>query len=364
MSTQPHDIWNAPPGIWSIQTFIEKIPKVELHLHIEGSLEPELMFTLAERNNIKIPYSSVEDVRAAYQFTDLQSFLDVYYLGMSVLLHEQDFYDLTMAYFTKVAAENVKHVELFFDPQGHTARGVKFDVVINGISKAMKMAETTLGVTSYLIMSFLRHLSEEDAFATLAESVPHRDKIIGVGLDSSEVGNPPEKFQRVFAEAKKLGMRLVAHAGEEGPPEYIFQALDLLTVERIDHGVRSIENDDLIARLVENKVCLTVCPLSNEKLKVFPQMKDHPMKRILDRGICANINSDDPAYFGGYMNANYLSASRALGMTPKHLVLLTHHAIEGCFLPREGKDKLIALLTDFLTKQRLVPQSDVLEGLN
>ncbi|MGH8807374.1 MAG: adenosine deaminase, partial [Noviherbaspirillum sp.] len=290
----------------ALRSTVQKMPKAELHMHIEGSLEPELIFALAKRNGVPLNYASVEDLRRAYAFTDLQSFLDIYYAGASVLLTEQDFYDMTRAYLLRARADNVRHGELFFDPQTHTERGVAFATVINGIHRALQDARAEWGMSGALIMCFLRHLSEEDAFATLEQALPHRDKFIGVGLDSSERGHPPEKFARVFARCKELGLRLVAHAGEEGPPEYIRTALDLLQVERIDHGVRCLEDAVLTQRLVRDKVPLTVCPLSNVKLRVFDKPGDHNLVKLLDAGLMVTVNSDDPAYFGGYVNDNFV----------------------------------------------------------
>jgi adenosine deaminase len=289
-----------------------RLPKAELHIHIEGSLEPELIFALAQRNGVPLAYPSVDALRAAYAFTDLQSFLDIYYAGASVLLHEQDFYDMAMAYFRRAAADNVVHAELFFDPQTHTERGVPFATVIDGLARACADAQTQLGVSALLILCFLRHLSEDAAFATLEEAKPHRDKFVGVGLDSSERGHPPEKFARVYAEAAKLGLHRVAHAGEEGPPAYIASALDVLGVERIDHGVRCLEDPALVARLARDRIPLTVCPLSNVKLCVFPSLDRHNFARLLAAGLCVTINSDDPAYFGGYMNRNWIETFAAL----------------------------------------------------
>ena len=295
---------------------LRAMPKAELHIHIEGSLEPELIFALAQRNGVPLAYPNVEALRAAYAFTDLQSFLDIYYAGASVLLKEQDFFDMAMAYFERAAADHVVRAELFFDPQTHTERGVPIKTVIDGLSRACAEAEARHGISAALILCFLRHLSEEAALATLEDALPHieraRDKIIGVGLDSSERGNPPEKFARVFARCRELGLHLVAHAGEEGPPEYIHSALDVLHVERIDHGVRSIEDPALIQRLARERMPLTVCPLSNVKLCVYPTMAQHQLPALLAAGLCATVNSDDPAYFGGYMNANFLATFEAL----------------------------------------------------
>lgn len=324
--------------------FIEGLPKVELHLHIEGSLEPELMFALAKRNGITIPFSSVEEVAAAYDFSNLQDFLDIYYQGMNVLQTEQDFYDLTWAYLTKMAAQNVRHVEIFFDPQGHTERGVAFATVMDGIARALDDGEEKLGITSHIIMCFLRHLSEESAFATLEDAMPYTDRIIGVGLDSSEVGHPPSKFARVFAKAREMDMLIVAHAGEEGPPEYVWEALDELHVNRIDHGNRSLEDDALVRRLVKEEMPLTVCPLSNLKLCVVKDLKDHPLKKMLALGLKATINSDDPSYFGGYMNENYKAITYALELDRDALVTLARNSIDASFVDDGRKETLRAEL--------------------
>ncbi|WP_418316060.1 adenosine deaminase [Piscinibacter sakaiensis] len=296
----------------ALPALLRSMPKAELHIHIEGSLEPELIFALAQRNGVELAYPDVESLRAAYAFTDLQSFLDIYYAGASVLLKEQDFFDMAMAYFERAVADNVVHAELFFDPQTHTDRGVAFETVIDGLSRACATAQRELGISSALIMCFLRHLSEEAAFETLEQALPFRDRITGVGLDSSERGHPPEKFARVFARCRDLGLRLVAHAGEEGPPAYVWNALDLLQVERIDHGVRSIEDPDLMKRLAKEQVPLTVCPLSNVKLCVYKTMAEHQLPALLDAGLIATINSDDPAYFGGYINQNFTETFAAL----------------------------------------------------
>ena len=298
--------------------FVRDMPKAELHIHIEGSLEPELIFQLAQRNGVSLPYASVEALRAAYAFTNLQSFLDIYYAGASVLLKEQDFYDMAWAYLQRAAADHVVHAELFFDPQTHTARGVSMQTVIDGLHRACVDAKAQLGVDAKLILCFLRHLSEQSAFETLEDALPFRDKFIAVGLDSSELGHPPEKFARVFAKARSLGLEAVAHAGEEGPPEYIWQALDILKVERIDHGVQAFRDPDLIRRLANDRIPLTVCLLSNVKLCVFPDLAAHNIDRFLDLGLCVTINSDDPAYFGGYLNENFVQtfqAKPALGVT-------------------------------------------------
>ena len=330
--------------------FIEEMPKVELHLHIEGSLEPELMFALAQRNKISIPFKTVEDVRKAYNFSNLQDFLDIYYQGMNVLRTEQDFYDLTMAYLKKIAAQNVMHAEIFFDPQGHTDRGVAFETVVDGITRALNDGQKNLNLSSRLIMCFLRHLSEEDAFKTLEQALPHKNKIIGVGLDSSEKGHPPSKFQRVFAKAREHGFLIVAHAGEEGPPEYVVEALDLLRVDRIDHGNRSLEDAALTSRIAASKMALTVCPLSNLKLCVVKDMKQHPLKKMLSLGLKATVNSDDPAYFGGYMNENFKAVADALGLEKQDLITLTRNTIDASFLNDAEKKQLHTRLDAFVKK--------------
>jgi len=295
-----------------LPALLHRMPKAELHLHIEGSLEPGLIFRLAQRNGLKLPYTDVEALRAAYAFTDLQSFLDIYYAGAGVLLKEADFFDMAWAYFERAAADNVVHAELFFDPQTHTVRGVPFEPMIVGLEHACRRAHAEFGLSAKLIMCFLRHLSEEDAFATLEQALPYRQHFIGVGLDSGERGNPPEKFARVFAKCRELGLHVVAHAGEEGPPAYIESALDVLKVERIDHGVRCVESPELVARLAASCMPLTVCPLSNVKLRVFDTLADHNLCALLDAGLCATVNSDDPAYFGGYINDNFVQTFAAL----------------------------------------------------
>ena len=316
---------------------LRAMPKTELHMHIEGSLEPELIFQMAKRNQVQIPYSSVEVLRAAYAFTDLQSFLDIYYAGASVLLQEPDFYDMAWAYFLKAQADNVVHAELFFDPQTHTARQVPMATVINGLHRACVDAHTKLGISASLIMCFLRHLSEEEALQTLEQAKPHLDKIIGVGLDSSERGHPPEKFERVFAQARALGLHVVAHAGEEGSPAYIWGALDLLKAERIDHGVQAIHDAALMQRLAQERIPLTVCPLSNQKLCVFPNLADHNLGAMLDQGLCVMLNSDDPAYFGGYLNDNFLQTFAALPLTAAHAYQLACNSFEASFVPQAQK---------------------------
>lgn len=311
---------------------IDRLPKAELHLHIEGSLEPEMLFALAERNGVAIPFASAAEVRAAYDFSNLQDFLDIYYQGMSVLLTEQDFYDLTWAYLQRAHADNVRHVEIFFDPQGHTERGVAFETVIKGITRALDDGEAKLGITHRLIMCFLRHLSEEEAFATLEEAKPWLARIDGVGLDSSEVGHPPSKFERVFAAARDLGLKVTAHAGEEGPPEYVHEALDLLKVQRIDHGNRALEDTALTQRIAAEGLTLTVCPLSNLKLCVIDKIEDSPVARMLDLGLAATVNSDDPAYFGGYVNDNFRAIADALDLSRAQLVTLARNSFTGSFL--------------------------------
>lgn len=328
--------------------FIKGMPKVELHLHIEGSLEPELMFALAQRNNIEIPFKSVEEVRAAYNFSNLQDFLDIYYQGMNVLRHEQDFYDLTWAYLERMAQQNVQHVEIFFDPQGHTERGVAFSTVLDGISRALEEGRKKLGVTSHIIMCFLRHLSEESAMKTLEESLPYKSRILGVGLDSSEVGHPPSKFARVFDKARKEGFLIVAHAGEEGPPEYVWEAVDQLKVDRIDHGNRSLEDEKLISRLVTDGTALTVCPLSNLKLCVVKDMRQHPLKKMLSLGLKATVNSDDPAYFGGYMNENYSAVVDALQLERNDILTLARNSIHASFADEARRKKLLENLENYV----------------
>ena len=315
-----------------LAAFIRGLPKAELHLHIEGSLEPEQMFEFARRNGVKLPFASVEEVRAAYAFSNLQDFLDIYYQGAQVLLTTADFHDLAMAYFRRIAADGARHAEIFFDPQTHTDRGVPFAVVIEGLLSGMDEAEQTLGVTSKLILCFLRHLSEEAAFETLERAGPWLDRIAGVGLDSSEVGHPPAKFAKVFAAARKLGLKVVAHAGEEGPPDYVYEALDLLEVDRIDHGNRALEDDALTERLAREGMTLTVCPLSNLKLCVVGDLTAHPLKRMLALGLRATVNSDDPAYFGGYLGQNWIETAEALDLSRDELIVLAKNSFTGSFL--------------------------------
>ena len=333
-----------------LNTFIEKMPKAELHIHIEGSFEPELMFEIAKRNNIKIKYKSAEDVRNAYRFNNLQEFLDIYYQGAAVLITKKDFYDLTMAYLRKAHSENILHTEIFFDPQTHTDRGISFNTVISGILDAMDDARNEFGISSMLIMSFLRHLSEEAAFETLEQAMPWKEKIVGVGLDSSEVGNPPQKFERVYRKAKELGFKLVAHAGEEGPPQYIWDSLNLLKIDRLDHGNRSLEDSKLINELVKREMGLTVCPLSNDKLQVVDKMTNHPIKKMLDLGLKATVNSDDPAYFGGYINENFKAVAQALGLIKDELYLLARNSFEVSFASEQRKEEMIELLDNYFNK--------------
>ena len=325
-----------------LNAYIAGLPKAELHLHIEGSLEPELMFELAQRNGVDIPFDSVEAVRAAYDFSNLQDFLDIYYAGANVLLTRKDFEDLAFAYFQRAAADSVRHAEIFFDPQTHTDRGVPFAVVVEGLIAGMDRAKAELGVTSGLILSFLRHLSEDEAFATLEMAKPYLNHFIGVGLDSSEVGHPPSKFVRVFAAARDLGLKLCAHAGEEGPPAYVHEALDLLHIDRIDHGNRSMEDESLIQRLAAEQMTLTVCPLSNLKLCVVKDLKDHPVPEMLRRGLHVTLNSDDPAYFGGYVNENYRQLAEAVGLTREQLTQIARNSFEGSFLSDAEKLERLA----------------------
>ncbi|MGO2498724.1 MAG: adenosine deaminase [Vibrio litoralis] len=330
-----------------IIAFIQGLPKVELHLHIEGSLEPDLMFELAGRNNVEIPFNSPEEVQAAYQFEDLQSFLDIYYQGANVLINEQDFFDLTWAYLLRCKQDNVIHAEIFFDPQTHTARGIAFETVINGIDKAMQKGREELGISSQIIMCFLRHLDQDSAFETLKQALPFKDKIIGVGLDSSEQGHPPEKFKEVFEAAIEHGFLTVAHAGEEGPAANIHNAMKLLGVSRVDHGVRCVDDPELVKQLIEDRTPLTVCPLSNTKLKVFEDMSDHNIVDLLRQGLCVTINSDDPAYFGGYMTDNFMAVAEALPVSQEELQAFSLNAIEASFITDEEKQRLVDQVTHF-----------------
>ncbi|MBY7804572.1 adenosine deaminase [Vibrio fluvialis] len=333
-----------------MKEFIQQLPKVELHLHIEGSLEPELMFDLAQRNQIAIPFSSPDEVRAAYQFSNLQSFLDIYYQGANVLIHEQDFFDLTWAYLLRCKQDNVMHTEIFFDPQTHTARGIAFETVINGITQALEKGQQELGISSQLIMCFLRHLSEANAMLTLQQALPYKDKIVGVGLDSSEQGHPPEKFQQVFRQAREAGFITVAHAGEEGPALNIRNAIDLLGVQRVDHGVRCVEDAALVQELKQTRMPLTVCPLSNLKLKVFTEMEQHNIVDLLRQGLCVTINSDDPAYFGGYMTDNFMAVADAHPMSHQELAQFTLNAIEASFISDAEKAHMNAKVHEVLAR--------------
>jgi adenosine deaminase len=321
---------------------IKRLPKCELHIHIEGSLEPELMFGLARRNGVKLRFDSVEAVRRAYQFRNLQDFLDIYYQGMSVLLTEQDFYDLAFAYLQRAHADNVRHVEMFFDPQGHTARGVAFDTVIGGLSRAIADAEAQFGVRASLIMCFLRHLDEADAQKTLDSALTFKDKIVGVGLDSSEAGNPPSKFKNVFRRAREAGFFLTAHAGEEGPAAYVWEALDILGVGRVDHGNHSLDDDALVARLVRERMALTVCPLSNLRLRVVEDLKAHPLRRMMDKDLVVTLNSDDPAYFGGYVNDNYRAVSDALLLNRDEIAAIVRNGFHASLMSDAEKQKALA----------------------
>ena len=323
---------NPKPSTADLPSLLRAMPKAELHIHIEGSLEPELIFALAQRNGVPLAYPSVEALRAAYAFSNLQSFLDIYYAGASVLLQEDDFHDMAWAYFQRAAADHVVHAELFFDPQTHTERGVAMATVIRGLKRACDRAQAELGISSALILCFLRHLSEEAAFQTLEQALPHRAHFIGVGLDSSERGHPPEKFARVFARCRELGLHVVAHAGEEGPPAYIWNALDVLRVQRVDHGVRCLEDPALVQRLAADRMPLTVCPLSNFKLCVFKTLAEHNLPALLDAGLCATVNSDDPAYFGGYLNQNFVDTFAALPqLTRAHAYTLARNSFEASF---------------------------------
>ncbi len=329
-----------------IADLIRRIPKAELHLHIEGTLEPELMMALAERNGIELPYSNVEEIRKAYEFSDLQSFLDIYYEGAQVLVEQEDFYDLTWAYLERAQEDNVRHVEIFFDPQTHTERGIEFRTVLDGIHSALVAGEAELGITFRLIMCFLRHLSADEAMSTLDAALPFKDKIDAVGLDSSEVDHPPSKFKDVFDRARKEGFLTVAHAGEEGPPEYIWEALDLLKVERIDHGVRCLEDPALVERLAREEIPLTVCPLSNVKLRVFETLQQHTLKQLLEGGLHVTINSDDPAYFGGYVGQNYLVTQQALDLDAGDIERLAKNAITASFLGNAEKEGHLAAIDE------------------
>ena len=324
-----------------MKSFIERMPKAELHLHIEGTLEPELMFELASRNRIDLPYKTPQEVKKAYQFSDLQSFLDIYYQGSRVLVRDRDFYDLTWAYLTRAKQQNIRHAEVFFDPQAHTERGVPIGAVIEGIHRALRNGERDLGISSKLILCFLRHLSAEDAMRTFESALPYRDYFAGVGLDSSERDHPPEKFTNVFARARAEGFFVVAHAGEEGPPEYVWQALDTLRASRIDHGVRAIEDAALVERLRAERVPLTVCPLSNVKLRVFDSIHDHNLPELLEADLCVTINSDDPAYFGGYINENFIAVQEAFNLTKEEVLELARNSFEAAFLTSEQRGEIL-----------------------
>lgn len=330
-----------------MKDLIAKLPKAELHLHIEGSLEPELMFSLAKKNNIALPYQNIEAVKNAYNFTSLQSFLDIYYAGANVLINESDFFDLTWAYLLRCKEQNICHTEIFFDPQTHTSRGIAFKTVIDGITKALQKGEKELGISSFLIMCFLRHLSEKEAFETLQASLPFKHLIIGVGLDSSEVGHPPSKFQNVFEAAKKEGYKIVAHAGEEGDSSYIWEAINLLQVERIDHGIRCDEDETLVTLLIEKQIPLTVCPLSNIKLKAVKKMQEHNILKLLRQGVLVTVNSDDPAYFGGYINENYEAICDNLDLSKEELKTLASNSFKASFLNEAKKHHFIAQILQY-----------------
>jgi adenine deaminase len=333
-------------------TLVQSLPKCELHIHIEGSLEPELMFALARRNGIRLPYASVEALRQAYRFRNLQDFLDIYYRGMSVLITEQDFYDLGWAYLERAHADNVRHVEMFFDPQGHTGRGVAFATVVSGLHRAVVTAERELGIHASLIMCFLRHLDEADAERTLDAALGFRERIVGIGLDSSEVGNPPSKFKRVFARAREAGFFLTAHAGEEGPASYVWEALEELGVARVDHGNRSVEDGVLVGRLAREQIALTVCPLSNLRLRVVDDLAHHPLRRMLDKGLLVTVNSDDPAYFGGYVNDNYAAVSDALALGRDAIATLVRNGIKASLMPAAEKERALADVERVLAQSR------------
>tara|TARA_Y100000590_G_scaffold69033_1_gene75292 strand:+ start:2398 stop:3399 length:1002 start_codon:yes stop_codon:yes gene_type:complete len=325
-------------NIDNVVNFINKTPKSELHIHIEGSLEPDLMFKLSKRNKIEIPFKSVEDIKSAYNFSNLDSFLKIYYEGSNVLITEEDFFDLTWEYILRCKKDNIVHTEIFFDPQSHTSRGINFNLVINGIYKALTKANKEFGITSRIIMCFLRHLDERSCFDVLKEAINHKDKIIGVGLDSSEKGNPPQKFKKLFQEAIKEGFLTVAHAGEEGPPEYIWDSLNLLKVKRIDHGVQCLKDDKLVENLKKNNIPLTVCPLSNIKLCVFDKLENHNLKKMLDKGLRVMVNSDDPAYFGGYLNTNLIETSKALNLSLEEVKILIQNSFKSSFLDEKSKN--------------------------
>ena len=335
-----------------MKTFIQNLPKAELHLHIEGSFEPELMFKIAKRNNITIPFKSVQEIEEAYKFDCLQDFLDIYYQGAGVLIYEQDFYDLTYSYLEKCAAQNVRHTEIMFDPQTHTERGVSFETVITGISNACKDAEEKLGVTSLLIMSYLRHMSEEEAFKTLEQSLPFKHLIKAVGLDSSEKGNPPSKFKNVYKASVEAGYIPVAHAGEEGDADYVWEAIDILGIKRIDHGNNSLQDAELVSEIIKRDLALTVCPLSNTALQVVKDLKDHPLKKMMDLGLKVTINSDDPAYFGGQVNKNYEDVEAALNLSKEDLYVLAKNSFQYSLMDESKKEKYITELDNYYSKQK------------
>ncbi|MEM2249108.1 MAG: adenosine deaminase [Candidatus Bathyarchaeia archaeon] len=335
----------------SLETLIREIPKAELHLHIEGTLEPEMIIEIARRNSIQPKYGNVEEARKAYNFRNLQDFLDVYYEGVKVLQKEQDFYDLTWAYLERARSQNVLHVEVFFDPQAHTRRGIKFDVVVTGIHKALKDGEKKLGISTKLIMCFLRDLDVDSAFKTLEEALPYKDWIVAVGLDSAEVGNPPSKFQKVFEKAIDEGFLTVAHAGEEGPAEYVWEAIKLLKVSRIDHGNHALDDENLVKELARQKIPLTLCPLSNLKLGVVKSMKEHPLRKMFDKGLLVTVNSDDPAYFGGYINENYIAVQRALRLDAHHIFELAKNSFQASFLSEQKKQEMLARLESFRARE-------------
>lgn len=331
-----------------IEKLIKKIPKAELHLHIEGSFEPELMFAIAKRNKIEIPHDSIESLRSTYEFNNLQEFLDIYYQGVNVLQTQQDYYDLTWAYLLKAQADNVVHTEIMFDPQSHTERGVSVDTAISGIHQALTDGQYKLGISSYLIFSLLRHLSEEECLEALELAIPHLDKIKAIGLDSSEMGHPPEKFAQLYKRADELGLLKVAHAGEEGPPEYVWSAIDVLKIDRIDHGNRCLEDEKLVEYIKEKQLTLTVCPLSNLKLQVVDDLTKHPIKIMLDKGLNVMINSDDPAYFGGYVNDNFLAIAKALNLSEEYIIQLVKNSFTGSFLPEEQIQKHLTAIDDII----------------
>ena len=331
-----------------MDTFIKGLPKAELHLHIEGTLEPELMFEIAERNGIQLPYNSVDEIRGAYNFSNLQDFLDIYYSGMNVLINERDFYDLTTAYLEKAQQQSVRHVEIFFDPQAHTARGIEFETVITGIEKALTDGEKKYGITFRIIMCFLRHLDQDDAFRTLEMAIPFKGKIIGVGLDSSEKGHPPSKFKDVFLKSREEGFLTVAHAGEEGPSEYIREAIELLDVKRVDHGNAILDDAGLTEYAAQKKIALTVCPLSNLKLKVVEHMDNHPIPEMLEKGLLVTINSDDPSYFGGYINENYEAVRKAFGMDNETMAEFAKNSFNSAFIDAELKEKLCGEVDEYI----------------